>query len=246
MKLTDIDEKLDEAPVGFLKRAATKLQKHTPFAKGARARAEGRDVLEKAANELALAWQTYVGKADLNKNAITPDEILSFLEAEGYLKTGEEVVKAVVAKKKPKTAESLEARLANIIKEQDQLDLDLTPEQEREGAITLTNKEVEQILFKTLAQIHKENPKGLAQKVDDKTVRSQRELQKDTEQPGATETGKISDEEFQRVSAAINDVFDEFTASLKIQDPSMSKMLKDKFAQAKAKVAAERSIEALK
>ena len=75
MKLTDIDQNLNEAPVGMLKRAATKLKKHTPFAAGNRARIV-RKVKDKDV-EIKLNLDDLLNKGDLGENVeVQPGDVL--------------------------------------------------------------------------------------------------------------------------------------------------------------------------
>lgn len=93
MKLSDIDQNLNEAPVSLLKRAATKLKKHTPFAPGARAEAEGQDEMEAAARAVGIAFRKWLGSANLkSKNAIPHTDLLKFFNAVNMGKTAEEVI----------------------------------------------------------------------------------------------------------------------------------------------------------
>ena len=106
MKLNDIDQTLNEAPVGVLKRAATKLKKHTPFAPGKRAEAEGEEITQKAANELALAFRKWAGTrkgdSDFNIKKLTVDDLMDFFSDEGFAKTAQEVIQAAAQKKQAK------------------------------------------------------------------------------------------------------------------------------------------------
>ena len=164
MKLNDIDQNLNEAPVNMLRRAATKLQKHTPFNKDARTRAQGRDVLQKAANDLNTTWQHYIGQAGIDPNNVSPEQLLGFLKSSGYLKTGKKIVSAAVEKKGSQTTtdnqgqqemnftpESFERRLANLLNE--------------DSSVSFNNKEVQKLLLDIVKEVHRENPVGLEQKV---------------------------------------------------------------------------------
>ena len=94
MKLNDIDKTLNEAPVGLLGRAATKLKKHTPFAPGIRAQAEGQDEVEAAANAVALTFRKWLGRNTTikNKNEIPYTELLKFFNAVNMGKTGKAIM----------------------------------------------------------------------------------------------------------------------------------------------------------
>lgn len=106
MKLNDIDQTLNEAPVGMMKRAATKLKKHTPFAPGKRAEAEGEEITQKAANELALAFRKWAGTRkgdpDFNMKALTVEDLMDFFTDEGFAKTAQEVIQAAAQQKQAK------------------------------------------------------------------------------------------------------------------------------------------------
>ena len=106
MKLNDIDQTLNEAPVGMMKRAATKLKKHTPFAPGKRAEAEGEEITQKAANELALAFRKWAGTRkgdpDFDMKALTVEDLMDFFTDEGFAKTAQEVIQAAAQQKQAK------------------------------------------------------------------------------------------------------------------------------------------------
>lgn len=178
MKLSDIDQNLNEAPVNFLKRGLTKLKKHTPFSKGARRKAEVQDAIEDAANNLAVEWQGFLGTGDVDKNAVTPEQIHQFLKITGFLKTGQTILANAVKKKElelkqkawkktydprnptpspmdlARQNESYEARLAVMLIEAD--DEDFTA--------TFNTKEVETMLHDIIKTVAKDNPDGLINK----------------------------------------------------------------------------------
>jgi hypothetical protein len=173
MKLSDIDKNLNESPVGILGRAATKLKKNIPFAKKTRARNEVRDAVEKAANQLALEWQKYVGTGGIDRKAITPEQLYQFLKVSGYLKTGQPKVAELVKDKEhkhkmkawqkgydtrnptePPQRESLEARLAMLLVEAE------------EYKPTFTEKEVEALFLDIVQDVAKTNAQGLIDKVE--------------------------------------------------------------------------------
>lgn len=101
MKLSDLDQRsyVDEAAVGMLQRAATKAKKHAPFSAGMRAQARGKDVTERAANELALAFRNWVGRTNKDVNKLTPEDLVKFLYSQNYGKTGKEIVDAAARAK---------------------------------------------------------------------------------------------------------------------------------------------------
>lgn len=107
MKLTDIDENLAEAqPAGILARMGTKLKKHTPFNKAARDQAAGEEITQKAANEMAGAYNIWLGRVKakgVNPKAVTVANLMDFFTKEGYAKTAKKVIQAAADKKQPKT-----------------------------------------------------------------------------------------------------------------------------------------------
>jgi len=100
MKLQDLDKSLTEAPAGMWQRAKTKMKKHTPFNAGARAEAEGRDVLEIAANQLNLALRTWIGKSGKDINSLSHRELVKFFASENFGKSAQTIIAA-----HPKVAE---------------------------------------------------------------------------------------------------------------------------------------------
>lgn len=197
MKLTDLDKDyVAEAPVGLLKTAATKLKKRIPLAPGIRARAEGEDITNKAANQLAIAFLRWSGQTKKDLNAITPQDLMTFFKNEGYAKTAKDIVKQAVDQKTPKpepekvevkgTQQAQEPqpqkpkkrRASEVVGAQakkaaeqpatESLEYRLNEflGEDADSSVTFNKKEVEKIILAVVAKVAEIKPKELAQKVE--------------------------------------------------------------------------------
>lgn len=258
MKLSDIDQNLNEAPVNLFRRAATKLKKHTPFAPGARAEAEGQDEMEAAANAVALAFRKWLGTTNLrSKNAIPQADLMKFFTSVNMGKTAEEIIGDHPKAKKQsqgagekasvptdtgsedmispeemlgKTAESLEARLANMLNEAPSDEA--YSKEEWDAAGVFTKKEAEQIILDVVGKIYKDNPQGLDSWLQAKGVRAEPSAGEQGEETQGEETQGNLPDNIEQLEA----MWDQMISNQGLDDKA-AKVMKAAFDNAKKAVA---------
>lgn len=188
MKLRDIDESLvaEAQPAGLLKRAANKLKKNKPFDKQARQQAEGEEVTQLAANQIAGHFNTWIGMAEatgINPKALTALELMDFFKEEGYADTAEIVIKAAEEKKKPKIIKQDDPEQGDLFDDDGEdakpkvdtsasvyearLKAILEADKEADEPITFNPKEVSKLIMQIVATVHRENRAGFYAKVKD-------------------------------------------------------------------------------
>lgn len=225
MKLSDIDQNLNEAPVSLLKRAGTKLKKHIPFAPGLRAEAEGADEMEAAARAVGLAFRKWLGSSDIkDKNAIPHTDLLGFFTQVNMGKTAQEVIANVPEVKKlsqgteqqqgddsqqqkeqpgmtqnvPNYGEvkvNAESLEARLARMLNEATVDQTNPQE--PVVTFSKKEAEKLILDVVSKIYKENQDGLSDWLDMKGVKTDTPNVKD-------QTETVSDEDFELIRDRID------------------------------------------
>jgi hypothetical protein len=152
---------------------------------------------------------------------LSPSEILDKKQDEKE-QSEEEIRKAYAEYFADLQSESLESRLALMLFEEEGIQLP-----------TFSKKEVEKLILKIVGSVHRENPEGLAQRVN-KYVRGQDDEVTASPTPSAGAT--MSDDEFGRLSGLLDDFFLNF-------EQSMKKLDIDAGAQKKLKAAWERDKE---
>ena len=246
MKLTDIDENLAEAqPAGILARMGTKLKKHTPFNKAARDQAAGEEITQKAANELAGAYNIWLGRVKargVNPKAVTVANLMDFFTKEGYANTAERVIKAAAEKKAPKKVEQpsedeptttpsvgatnpQDAIPSNYGESLEARLASMLTEADEEQEVTFNPKEVNKLIMQIVATVEDEKPEALAQKVQS-TAEPKSEPEPEAEAPAGEEVENI-----QQLEA----MWDEMVRSLQMDDTS-AQIMKAAFDNARKKV----------
>lgn len=152
---------------------------------------------------------------------LSPSEVLDKKQDEKE-QSEEEIRKAYAEYFSDLQSESLESRLALMLFEEEDIPLP-----------TFTKKEVEKLILKIVGSVHRENPEGLAQRVN-KYVHGQDDEATASPTPSAGAT--MSDDEFSRLSGLIDDFFLNF-------EKSMKKLDIDADAQKKLKAAWDRDKE---
>jgi len=251
MKLTDIDENLAEAqPAGILARMGTKLKKHTPFNKAARDRAAGEEITQQAANEVAGAFNTWLGKAKasgVNPKALTVANLMDFFQEEGYAKTAERVIKAAAEKKAPKQVEQpSEDEPKAGTDYTDQANAQLAKNKKKGpsqnvpgyGQVNINTESLEARLAAMLTEAGEEqevtfNPKevnklimqiiGTVHKEKPKALATK--IEKDDTEASTTDTSTISDEDIARIKQRLDKFGDDLENTLrsKIEDKGLEK-----------------------
>jgi hypothetical protein len=235
MKLSDIDKNLNEAPVNFLKRAATKLKKHTPFAPGVRAQAEGRDKIEAAANAVNIAFRNWVGKNNkVTINVIPHKELIKFFELINMGKTANEVISRIPQVKKisqsNSATESFETRLAKMLNE---VEVDQTDG--NNPVVFFNKKDAEKIILDVVSEIESENPDGLGDWLASKGVKQDQASPAPAEQPKEPAPAEQPKGQEAANVEQLEAMWDQMVQSLQMDDTS-AQIMKAAFDNARKKV----------